>query len=321
MLLLADFPGELIGLLCLGCWALPLAVVGVPYAIARGVQTAWQMRGVGDDGLYCAKCKFDLRGGTDWACPECGARVDRRPSFELPRGGILIRGIDPPMTTAVHVMFYMLFGFVPAVCAVLILGVLLPINDQKEVSTNLLLSHPDIQGSVYAESGLMYFNATSERSWTGSARARSVSVWVQDQHIVEHRLTPESMSRFKQQVWSVLESGNAEHIQSRGRDAVREEFDEIIDALLALDRPAAEAGRAEFVVQDWYGYSSSSFHPLYTLFAVLVVIAVLALFARRGVRDSQRNADEFNRKVRVLHDRYAALIEQNRERMNRPVGG
>ncbi len=307
--------GSLIAPLCVGCWLIPLIVIAVCYGLLRSITHAWETRGIGTDGLYCAKCRFDVRGGTGWTCPECGSQLKRWVSLNDPRGGIIVKGLKPPISQGMSILIYLTAGFVPAVVAVTILGLLLPINYRHSASVTLQFPAPaSPPTSDYATHLNLYPRA--ERSWLGPSKLQHLDCWdVPADALNEINASERADEASAEVVWEAVVSKYPGLAEDDKADATRDEFLELLPLVCAFDERGSQSRMNRFRV-DWYRNQHTDYHPLYILFGFAAVVTAMALLARKSVKDSTNQHDEYGQKVEQIMNRYALLIEQNIERVN-----
>lgn len=301
--------------LCLGCWMLPLLIIGVIYAIVRASVNAAQTRGIDSDGIYCAKCRFDLRGNAGFACPECGDDVNRPVGPGYPRGGIIVKGLHPPMSRAMAAVLFVIGGFAPAVIAVIVVGMMLPINYETHVSVDVSMNRP---GTHQVPQQLdVRFSGVQERSWTGEGDLLSLDLYTYNPYEYV-RLVPLSKDESAKQVaadcWARWSDDPAWSIPPEHKEALGKEFVLLCQRFAQGDFESAGAKTPSFIVEyDEYKYSA--FHPIYTLFCFLCVIAAIGLLIWLAVREVSKLEKQFAEKVSGLSERFKALVQSNQARM------
>lgn len=309
----SDFPGDLISLLCVGCWVVPFLAIGIPYAIWRSVRRSLQTHGVGEDGLYCANCRFDVRGGTTWVCPECGHQLRQWISPGLPRGGIIIKDLNPPISSGMAILFYVIAGFAPAVMAVLILGMLLPINYTRGEFVYLHL--PPSTQTMNLPWISVNLTAHAERSWTGSREFNELTCWELSSHVQQQFNLADPQDRDKAAlVWDDLTKQYPEFQTEPEAVAVREEFVDLLLSIRAFDRPSAEK-RASLFDIEWSSETYVDFHPVYNVLCVTAVFVVVVLLIVWALRDREKAVRQYHARVEQVMNRYAKVVEENVERM------
>ena len=300
--------------LCFGCWVLPMFVIGITYGIARSITLAKAMHGVSGDGLHCAKCKFDLRGNSGWDCPECGTHLDQPVSMAWPRGGIIVKQLNPPMPRAMAVLLYIVGGFVPAVIAVSILGMILPINYQTEVSVNL---YPDVAVSANTPySPEANFSATRKRSWLGNGGFESLR-FNSSSGIYRWVLPGSSDATLTNQaedIWSQLIQVEGWMPANIDPEPYHNEFVALF-VLVGSDRLAEAERQASLFEFNRFHYTEPSFHPLYTVLAVVLVLGAIVLLCRWAIRESMRNEKAFADKVQLVRQRFDSIVQRNQKQM------
>ncbi|MEM6258708.1 MAG: hypothetical protein AAGI37_10395 [Planctomycetota bacterium] len=299
--------GSLLFSLCCGCWVVPLIIVAILYGLSSTVRYAWSSRGVEPDGMYCAKCRFDVRGATSESCPECGAYLLHRPDALSPRGGIMVKDVDPPMSLGMRMLVYLLAGFAPAVAAVVSFGMLLPINYVHNTWIELTLpNHP----SLYIEIDLRF---DAKRSWTGNKRPDEFSCWQADAAIVDQfNNTDPPDAVIAQAVWDSIWTEQGFVLTDADLAALRDEFAAVLLAANEFNEKKARKELKQFRM-DWHGYSEPSLHGLYILFGVFAVIAALIAIFFRAQRDHEAIHAEFEQKVDRVQSRYRAMLAERHQ--------
>jgi len=110
---------SMMGWMCF-CWLVPLGMFGVMYGIVNGLSNTWRTRGLERHELYCAACRFNLRGNGSRQCPECGRYADAE--------NILSKGYSPPMTSAARMLFVSMIFLGPVMILVMGAGRLFSFN-------------------------------------------------------------------------------------------------------------------------------------------------------------------------------------------------
>lgn len=317
MLVLADFPGDLILPLGCGCWLLPLLALGLTYGLFSVIRRGINHRGVGSDGIYCAKCKFDVRGGVHWDCPECGNQLRQHASPRFPCGGIVSSGIDPPTPHLIRILFYLFVCGFPIAAGLMILGMLLPINYRPSAEISLYLPDPTDPAVAYED--YVPFEATAERSWTGSGRLASLESWLLEVRLdaEDYRGSDLALKQVLALIWDELVATHAWLKEDAEYELIRAEFIAIFSVMGEMDEQAVQAQASRFKL-DWSSDSEADFHPLYTPLASLVWLALIVLVIRRALRDGQSAESLFYTEINAVQAKYAHLVEQNYKRMNTP---
>lgn len=297
--------GSLLFSLCCGCWVIPLVIVGIVYGLSQSVRYAWSSRGVEPDGMYCAQCRFDVRGATSEDCPECGAYLLHAPEFGSPCGGILVKDVDPPMGLAIRLLVYLLAGFAPAVAAVVFFGMLLPINYLHNTWVELSVkNHPNL----YTEINL---SIDARRSWIGNKRLDELSCWQADDAALDQFNTADPRDiAAAQAVWDSIWAEQGFVLSEADQAALRDEFAAVLLAACEFDEKKARSELKQFQM-DWYSYSKSSFHGLYILFGFFAVIAALIVISIRAQRDHGAIHAEFYQKIERVQSRYREMLADN----------
>ncbi|MGB0766153.1 MAG: hypothetical protein ACPGYV_00425 [Phycisphaeraceae bacterium] len=303
-----DVSGIFAGL-CICCWVVPLIALGLPYVVFQSIRYGVQTRGVQPDGMYCAGCRFDVRGATGERCPECGEDLLSPASPRRPRGGILIDGLDPPMSAGVRVVLYLLVGAAPMVFGALIVGLMLPINYDRTLSVSLA---PKSNEAIAAfGSTQLDFGIDAERSWLAPSEFDRLESWDVSWQTLDafNKVDPPDQTAARQ-VWaSVVEEwgiGDPSAVSS----AVGDEYVAILLAACSFDRDAAKAQAYHFRM-DWVVYSYPSYHPVYVVLAIAAVVGGLVLLVRWAMREAESNQRDFFAKVQRVNERYREMLSAN----------
>lgn len=110
---------------CCGCWLLPALVLVFLVSLVHTLRMTWWRRGMEPGQRYCARCRFDLRGGGGMSCPECGC--------DLSKGNILARDVEPPMPTVMFAGMITPLTAGPIVMVAALFLVVLPVNYDRSV--------------------------------------------------------------------------------------------------------------------------------------------------------------------------------------------
>lgn len=102
------------------CWLVPFALIGGLLLIVESFVTGWRWRGLDKQGLFCRRCRFDLRGASGRRCTECGAGLDL--------WGVLAPGVDPPLNLASRVLLVTMGCVGPLILAGVLLAMVVPFN-------------------------------------------------------------------------------------------------------------------------------------------------------------------------------------------------
>ena len=295
---------ELLFAFCCGCWVIPLVVISVVYGAGQSLQNVWSMRGVERDGMYCASCRFDVRGATGENCPECGAYLLQGAHYSSPRGGILVHGVDPPMGAGMRLLVYLVSGFAPLVGAVFIFGMLLPINYHQMTWVHLdLPNSPNYYSSISLQ-------VEAKRSWISSNRFDSLQCWEADDEAVRRFNDADGRDPdLAREVWDSIITDNPDLVPADQHEALGDEFVAILLAASEFDEGKAKASRSQFVI-DWNGYTEPAFHGLYILFGFVVVMAGLICLGYRAQRDQEASSRAFEEKVNSVQSRYRAMLAE-----------
>ena len=111
------------------CWLVPFALIGGLLLIVESFVTGWRWRGLDKQGLFCRRCRFDLRGASGRRCTECGAGLDL--------WGVLAPGVDPPLNLASRVLLVTLGCVGPLILAGVLLAMVVPFNYTTDRTLNL----------------------------------------------------------------------------------------------------------------------------------------------------------------------------------------
>jgi hypothetical protein len=144
------------------CWLVPFAVVGGLVILIESVATGWRWRGLDRKGLFCRRCRFDLRGASERRCAECGAGLDL--------WGVLAPGIDPPLNVVSRVLLATIGCIGPLVLAGVLLAMVMPFNYTTDRTLTLWLSGETSGGTRPA----ITLHSYNERSLWGKGRPSAV---------------------------------------------------------------------------------------------------------------------------------------------------
>lgn len=111
---------EALPALCCGCWILPLVVITAVGLVSQALSAGWKNRGLERGRLYCANCRFDLRGGSGLTCPECGNTLNA--------SGITVGDDNPPPGAGYQILLVMALSTAPIIAAVIVVLSVLPFN-------------------------------------------------------------------------------------------------------------------------------------------------------------------------------------------------
>ena len=295
---------EILFAFCCGCWVIPLVVISIVYGFGQSLQNFFSTRGVERGGMYCAACRFDVRGATGENCPECGAYLLQATHRSAPRGGILVQGVDPPMGLGMRLLVYLVSGFAPLVGAVFIFGMLLPINYQHTTWVGLdLPNNPGYYSSVRLQ-------IEAKRSWISTKRFGSLNCWDADYNTVQRFNAADGRDpELAEAVWDSIISENPDLVPADQREALRDEFVAVLLAACEFDEDKARGNLSQFVM-DWGGYTDPTFHGLYILFGFVVVMAGLICLGYRVQRDHEASSRAFEEKVNSVQSRYRAMLAE-----------
>lgn len=301
--------------MCFACWVVPLIALGVFYGVTRSILITAQTRGASGDGLYCCKCRFDLRGNAGWDCPECGEHLDRLIGPGYPRGGVIVKDMHPPINRAVAVLLYIVAGFVPVVSGLIVLGLILPIN--YETYSVITISTPNAQTHSFRfQPTEVSFYGERERSWSGQGDFKTLtydhySPDGQSQMIPLPANT--TLEQLGEQFWTRVvspawQSGDAQ------LNEYRDEFLDLFQ-LIAESKTGQLESASNLYQVGVSDYTNPSFHPLFTWFLVISMVVTLVGLAWWALRDCRQRDHAYQDKVKSVRERMVQTIEQNLERM------
>ncbi|MEM9415279.1 MAG: hypothetical protein AAGA29_07375 [Planctomycetota bacterium] len=299
------FPGLLAGLFL--CWLLPLGALGGLILIGGVVRSAWRARGLEPGGLYCAGCRFDLRGCASWNCPECGAHLDD--------GRVLTAGNDPPMGLFARMLLVSLAVAGPLVFAGVLGAVVWPGNYEVDRTLRLI---PVVHGP-YAE---FYLEAQAESSWFGRGRPEMVRLrnrWIDHSPTRNIRVRKEydtplpgsDTVLLPDELWERIETiGSFQYESAAWRDGSRTEF-------VAWMRYAAAEGPkpdspVKFFRVNEQTYRLFELSVSYVLVAVVLGLLAWGFVLRWVVRWYDRVQAGYARAYARVHEQLEARIERNR---------
>lgn len=304
---------------CIGCWVVPLIAFAFFYSIINAIVVSYQQRGVGKRGVYCASCRFDLRGNTEPRCPECGLDLYQPPRRGLPFGGVLVDGLERPMPLLMRVLVFLLVGFGPTVAAFAVLGLMLPINYQTTVQGSLgsLATDRGATRSWSIETQLVYFQGTRERSWLGDAGFMRVTygpVYGSGYQLYP-RSDAQSPRAMADAMWQdAVRQGRIRSDAAQDQDARYDEFVEVF-LLVATDQIGEAQVRSERYFVEWQERTRAAFHPAYVLFYVVAVVAAMVLLVMWARRDGLGAQQTFERRLADVRTRFDRVLETNRSRI------
>lgn len=147
-----DVIGPISGV-CGCCWIAPALLFVLPVVISGMVYHSWRMRGLKEGQLYCAGCRYDLRGGASMTCPECGQ--------SLTGEGIVQAGLNRPLDVTSSALIAFVLAAAPVFVAGYMLLAINPYNYQR--NTQVWLRTP-FSVSAQAEE-MAIFIATERSRW------------------------------------------------------------------------------------------------------------------------------------------------------------
>lgn len=171
---------ETLPALCCGCWVLPLVALTVVSLISHGITAGWKNRGLEPGKLYCAGCRFDLRGASGLTCPECGSTLSNK--------GIMVGGDDPPAALGYQLLLVMALTTAPIIASVIVLLVALPMNYATVQSVLLRTVYP-----MPSDDENISIRLRIERgAWTGRIDEMSVRVYDDSFQSVGWKIDPDA---------------------------------------------------------------------------------------------------------------------------------
>ncbi len=300
------------------CWLVPFAVVGGLVMIIESVATGWRWRGLDRKGLFCRRCRFDLRGASGRRCAECGAGLDL--------WGVLAPGVDPPLNLASRVLLATIGCIGPMVLAGVLLAMVMPFNYTTDrtltltpkVESLLITRHVPIELRAYSERTLWGKGAPKrlllslpEGEFNESLAEVWLSVNTTDSRLFSVPLPESDTALISEAQWDWM------HRLYGYPDDPSELADRRAELVLAVRYMAGNRGGPPEL--HWYRYSethASRFDPLGVFFVVelMLGLVVWGLLVRWVVvahgRAVQAYAMSQQRAVRKLE----TWIAQNRER-------
>lgn len=313
MMLLAQVRLESILPAVFGCCGLPLLLILIIYSVLKGLRNQWRNRGIEPDGLYCAACRFDLRGGVSLTCPECGALLHRQAMSASPVGSMLSTELSPPISRTDRILLYLLVGAAPIVLGLWIIGTMMPINYATVV--DFQLTGPDDIGQTSSFATETRFEINSNSGWTTPQSLHQIRA-----NPSGHTYTPKDsddqdaqLRAFASKTWRALIQREPWHAQGPSAQAARDEWGALIYAACTFDRQATK-NQASYFQPIWSERPVSHFHPVYLFAACAVGLACLTLLLYRAIKDAAKDHRAFTKKVHAIHDRYAHLVHENRQR-------
>lgn len=303
-----DEVGFLLMPLCCGCWLLPLVALGIVYGVGQSILYAWSNRGIERGGMYCAQCRFDLRGATSEQCPECGASLLEPARPGLRCGGVRVHNVDPPMLLGWRLLSYLLGGFAPAVAVVLIAGALLPVNYTRSIWVEL-------DAPLLAQFNPVTFTVDMKRTWLGSEVFDELYCWEAGYDRVQpfnNATRPDSAHA--EQVWQGLVSQRGDTIPLAVGQAMRDEFVAVLLAACRADRAAARAELNQFRM-SWGSETYLAYHPLYIILSLFLVGGAMAGLIWAAIRHNRADLKAHQESVERVLTRYRKRVEATRRQM------
>ncbi|XAL98787.1 hypothetical protein OT109_14505 [Phycisphaeraceae bacterium D3-23] len=146
------------------CWLLPLGVLCGLILLGGAVRAMWRTRGLEQGGLYCPRCRFNLRGCASWNCPECGGHLDD--------GRVLTTGVELPMGLFSRMVLVTVLVAGPIVFLGVVLATVWPGN---YVSSRELTLYPLEAASIPSSNSIRLYGS-GERAWYGKGRPTRLSM-------------------------------------------------------------------------------------------------------------------------------------------------
>lgn len=135
------------------CWLVPFALIGGLLLIVESFVTGWRWRGLDKQGLFCRRCRFDLRGASERRCTECGAGLDL--------WGVLAPGVDPPLNLASRVLLVTMGCVGPLILAGVLLAMVVPFNYTTDRTLTLTPTGESLLITRHVSIGLRGYNERS----------------------------------------------------------------------------------------------------------------------------------------------------------------
>ena len=293
-------------------WLIPLVWSGFVIALVLGFRFFWVDRGLEDEVIYCARCRFDQRGAMEAQCSECGAELDI--------SGLRMRGVHKPIGKLSYCIYFIVIGTVPATIVLLLIGSALPFNYFSTRSWELDVRYPQSDGSV----GAVWVGADDRDGFGRFGEAGEVQVTLDDPLLDQvHQHDPNFGAkvvlfdwRDEQAVGEVFDrfyafladDGNEEETL-----AVRSDFILVCQAVGRGERPDsyAEFTASSLRLGVWSEGRYLVPHPAFVAFFVLADLAAIFMLIWLAMRHADRAADTYaGSRVRCF-EQFEATLAKN----------
>lgn len=297
------------GLFFFGC-VIPVVLIGSIFAVRRVLQALWHDRGLEEDAIYCAQCRFDLRGAMEPRCSECGAIIG-----EL---DLLVKRSYPPFGKLFHAATYLAVGFGPSVFVLIFIGWLLPFNYHVLRTVELEIYYQQSPGGI----GSAWIQTASRDGFGRSSDAEAVVVSLEDhllKQVQQHDSTawPGNRSvdwRDEQAVSDVFDRMYG-FLADDGNDAetrrVRGDFLMVCQAVGRNERPG-HLQATSIRLARWDEDRRADPHPLFIVGFFILVVNILIVLTWLALRHARRAAEAYAASREQLANRFEAIVEENR---------
>jgi hypothetical protein len=298
-----------IGLLVFGC-VIPVVLIGSFLAVRRVVHAYWRDRELEEDTIYCAHCRFDLRGAMAPRCSECGA--------DIAEPDLLVRSSTPPFGKLFHVVTYVALGLAPSVLLLTLIGWLLPFNYHVVCTAELEISYQQSPGRI----GSAWIQAESRDGLGRERDAQTVVISLED-HLQKQVQQHDSAAwtgnrsfdwRDEQAVTDVFDRMYG-FLADDGNDAetrrVRSDFLMVCQAVGRNKRP----GRLEATsirLGRWDQIRRADPHPLFIVGFFVLSVNVLLVLIWLALRHARRTAEAYVASREQLISLFKSIVEANR---------
>lgn len=295
---------DLIPGVCCCCWIAPALLVILPAVIVGMVKRGWRLRGLKAGQLYCAGCRYDLRGGAGMACPECGQPLTDQ--------GIYQAGLDPPQDAATNGLMAFILAVAPVFVAGYVLLAINPYNYQR--STQVWLRTPmstqvdELSIFIATERGRWHDGVIEYEIWlNGPEDRRSWSI--------EPGQDPSSVftaAAFDRKMRAV----GVDFVDAKDQENHR---DQLVRAVEQLDASGTMPPTLNTPMKITYR-TRLKFVPgsIQVILVIIGGIVVLAYVLQWALRYSETQRRVYHEKRCAVAERYRRQVERNAASSDRP---
>ncbi|MEM1354836.1 MAG: hypothetical protein AAGC44_11560 [Planctomycetota bacterium] len=295
---------------CCGCWLLPVALIVAVGAMVEALTTRWQNRGLERGRLYCAACRFDLRGASSLTCPECGASLDSK--------GIVVGHHRPPPGLGFKLLLTMAITTTPIIVAVLVMLALLPFNYRQHEHVSMTDSSASTLRVEYVE-----FAVTAERKRLGQGLTKlNVVIHGSSFNPINLALQPNADVRrhFDQAAFAdyVVET-DLRFDGPAAQEMYREHLIRVVEHLQQGRGTSIELVPGPARVMYW-SHREFSPHPLVVLAFAGLGLWLWGYLLIRTVKSNASAAEHYEQQRGVVGERYRRQVEQVIQQMHESDG-